>query len=369
MDPRIREHAQVIVTHSVDLRPGDNVVIDAHPVAEDLVVALHEVIGDVGANPITTSKRTGKRQHRAFLRAAGAAVDAVEDLAFDTPAHELALIENTDVYIAIRAGDNATETSDVDPEISSAYSNAYRPIQDERLSKRWCLTQYPAPANAQLAELSREGYENFVWDAVNKDWDAVREFQQAMVEILDPADEVRIKSGDTTDVTMSVAGNHTLNDYGERNLPGGEVFTAPVRDSVEGEVLFDLPLYHQGREITDAHLEFEDGEVVSHSAAKNEAVLTEVLEADEGARRLGELGIGMNRDIDQFTYNMLFDEKMGDTVHMAVGRAYDDTVGEENETNDSAVHVDMIVDMSEDSFIEVDGEVVQRDGTFVFEDE
>ncbi|ARS89828.1 aminopeptidase [Natrarchaeobaculum aegyptiacum] len=359
MDPRIREHAEVIANHSVDLQPGDNVVIDAHPVAEDLVVALHEVAGDVGANPVTTSQRTGKRQQRAYLRAA--------DGDFDTPAHEQALIEETDVYIAIRASDNVTQTSDVDPETSAAYQQAQRPILEERLSKRWCLTQYPAPANAQLAEMSTEAYENFVWDAVNKDWDAQRAHQANMVEIMDPAEEIRIVSGDTTDVTMSIDGNPTRNDYGEHNLPGGEVFTAPQPDSVEGEVLFDLPLYHQGREITDVYLEFEGGEVVSHSAGKNEEVLTEVLDTDDGARRLGELGIGMNRDIDQFTYNMLFDEKMGDTVHMAVGRAYDDTVGEGNVANDSAVHVDMIVDMSDDSFIEVDGEVVQEDGTFVFE--
>ena len=360
MDPRIREHAEIIANHSVDLQAGDNVVIDAHHVAEDLVVALHEVIGEQGANPLAVSHRTGKRAQRAYLRAS--------DDDFETPEHELALVEETDVYIAVRAGENATETSDVDPETNAAYSQARQPILDERLSTRWCLTQFPAPGNAQLAEMSTEGYENFVWDAVNKDWDAVREHQAQMVEILDPADEVRIVSGDTTDLTMSVAGNPTLNDYGERNLPGGEVFTAPFRDSVEGEVLFDKPLYHQGREVTDVYLQFQDGQVVDHSAAKNEDVLTEVLNTDEGARYLGELGIGMNRDIDQFTYNMLFDEKMGDTVHMAVGRAYDDTVGEDNEQNDSAVHVDMIVDMSEDSFIEVDGEVVQQDGTFRFED-
>ncbi|RQG93138.1 aminopeptidase [Natrarchaeobius halalkaliphilus] len=365
MDPRIREHAEIIATHSVDLEEGDNVVVDAHPVAEDLVVALHEVIGDRGANPVTTSQRTGKRQQRAYLRAAEGD-DAEPE--FETPDHELALIENTDVYIAIRATDNVTQTADVDPVTSAAYSQAQRPILEERLSKRWCLTQYPAPANAQLAEMSTEGYENFVWDAVNRDWDAQRAHQENMVEILDPADEIRIVSGETTDVTMSIAGNPTLNDHGEHNLPGGEVFTAPQPDSVEGEVLFDMPLYHQGREITDVSLEFDGGEVVSHSAAKNEDVLTEVLNTDDGARRLGELGIGMNRDIDRFTYNMLFDEKMGDTVHMAVGRAYDDTVGSGNEANDSAVHVDMIVDMSENSSIEVDGEVVQRDGTFRFED-
>ncbi|ELY78879.1 aminopeptidase [Natrinema gari] len=360
MDPRIREHAEIIANHSVDLEAGDNVVIDAHPVAEDLVVALHEVIGDLGANPVTTSQRTGKRQQRAYLRSS--------DDEFETPEHELALIKNTDVYIAIRATDNVTQTSDVEPEISAAYQQAHRPILEERLSKRWCLTQYPAPANAQLAEMSTEGYENFVWDAVNKDWAEQRDHQANMVEIMDPAEEIRIVSGDTTDVTMSVDGNPTINDHGKHNLPGGEVFTAPHPDSVEGEVLFDMPLYHQGREITDVYLEFEGGEVVDHAAAKNEGVLTEVLNTDDGARRLGELGIGMNRDIDRFTYNMLFDEKMGDTVHMAVGRAYDDTVAEGNEANDSAVHVDMIVDMSEDSFIEVDGDVIQRNGTFRFED-
>ena len=154
----------------------------------------------------------------------------------------------------------------------------------------------------------------------------------------------------------------------EKNLPGGEVFTAPVPDSVEGEVLFDMPLMAQGREVTEVRLVFEDGEVTEHSADRNEDLLTEVLHTDDGARRLGELGIGMNRDIDRFTYNMLFDEKMGDTVHMAIGRAYEETVGEDRQANESAVHLDMIVDMSEESVIEVDGEVVQRDGTFRFED-
>jgi len=360
MDPRIREHAEIVADHSVDLQEGDDVVIDAHPAAADLVAALYEVIADRGANPLTVQERLGTRFRRAYLRN--------HDGDFETPSHVQALYDEMDVYIAIRGGGNATETSDVDPEVTAAYNQAQQPLLDERLSKRWCLTQYPAETNAQLAQMSTAGYQNFVWDAINKDWDAVREHQSQMVEILDPADEVRIVSGETTDVTMRVAGNPTLNDYGERNLPGGEVFTAPVADSVEGDVLFDKPLYHQGREVTDAFLRFEDGEVVEHSAAKNEDVLTEVLNTDDGARRLGELGIGMNRDIDQFTYNMLFDEKMGDTVHMAVGRAYEDTVGEDNEQNQSAVHVDMIVDMGENSRIEVDGEVVQRNGTFRFED-
>ena len=357
MDPRIRDHAAIIADHSVNLQAGDNVVIRAPTVARDLVTALHEVIGEYGANPLVIG--SDDQFSRAYLRAG---------TEFETPDHHLALVEETDVYIAIRANTNVTEASDVSPETNAAYSKAHQPILEERLAKRWCLTQFPASANAQLAEMSTEAYEEFVWGAINKDWEAVRTHQSQMVDILDPADEVRIVSGDTTDLTMSVADNPTINDYGMNNLPGGEVFTAPVPDSVEGEVLFDKPLYHQGREVTGAHLRFADGEVVDHSAEKNEEVLTEVLNTDEGARRLGELGIGMNRDIDQFTYNMLFDEKMGETVHLAVGRAYDITVGGDNERNDSAVHVDMIVDMSEDSFIEVDGERVQENGQFIFEE-
>jgi aminopeptidase len=359
MDPRIRQHATVIANHSVDLQPGEKVVISAPTVADDLAVALHEVAGDIGATPVYLTD--SDRAERAYLRAVGS--DGVE-----TPEHEIALYEEADVLIRVRGDENATEKSDITPETMSARDQARKPVQEIALSKQWCLTQFPTASYAQLAEMSTEAYEDFVWDAINKDWDAQREHQRQMTEILDPASEVHIVSGDTTDLTMSVEGMLAQNDYGEHNLPGGEVFTAPVPDSVEGEVLFDMPLYHQGREVDGVRLVFEEGEVVEHSADTNEDVLTAVLDTDEGARRLGELGIGMNRDIDQFTYNMLFDEKMGDTVHMAIGSAYGDTVGENRERNDSAVHVDMIVDMSEESFIEVDDTVVQRNGRFVFED-
>ncbi|MFC7057525.1 aminopeptidase [Halovenus salina] len=359
MDPRVREHAETIVDHSVNVQAGDEVILQGDPVAEDLIVAIAELCGERGAN--LSTRMNSSRVSAAYRRA----ID-VEDIS--QSAVSLAAMENADVVILIRADENTNETSDIDPEKTSVLARENEELMEVRMGKRWVGTQYPAPGNAQDAEMSTHEYEEFVWNAVNKDWEAIREHQQQMVEILDPAEEVRIVSGEETDVTMSVAGNLTLNDYGERNLPGGEVFTAPVPDSVEGEVLFDKPLMAQGREIQDVYLKFEDGEVVDYDAAKNEDVLSAVLDTDEGASRLGELGIGMNRDIDQFTYNMLFDEKMGDTVHMALGRAYGDTVGEDNETNESAMHMDMIVDMSEDSRIEVDGEVVQRDGTFRFED-
>ena len=357
MDPRIREHATTIVDHSIDLQTGDRVVIQLPPEAEDLAVALYEICGDRGAIPIWLTH--SDRASRAYLRAGGTD--------YETPDHQLACYEDTDAFIIARGGANVTETSDVPPTHTAGYRRAFKPVQEERLSKRWCLTQFPTSGHAQLAGMSTEAYEDFVWDAVSLDWAAQREFQAQLAERLEATEEVRIVAGDETDLSLSVAGNHALNDYGEKNLPGGEVFTAPVPDSVTGAVHFDLPLYRQGREIKDVRLTFADGEVVSHSAERNESLLTEILETDEGASRLGELGIGMNRAIDRFTYNMLFDEKMGDTVHLAVGSAYPETVGEDTETNESAEHVDMIVDMSENARIEFDGTVVQRNGTFVFE--
>ena len=359
MDPRTRRHAKILVEHCTKVEPGDQVLVQARPFAEDLTVALAEKIGEVGATP--TVQLLSKRAERAYLGASDP-----ED--FTLPEPQLAQVEAADAVIIVKGARNAAELSDVPSEVTTAYRGAKRPITEERMDKRWVGTQFPAPGQAQRAEMCTEAYADFVYEAVNKDWDAQREHQQQLVDVLDPADEVRIVSGETTDITMSVEGMIAVSDHGEMNLPGGEVYTAPVPDSVEGEVLFDVPVVRSDREIEDAYPRFEGGDVVAHDAAKNEDLLTNLLNTDEGARRLGELGVGMNRDIDRFTRNLLFDEKMGDTVHLAVGDAYDHTVPDDRDGNDSKVHVDMIVDMSEDSRIEVDGEVVQRDGTFRFED-
>lgn len=361
---RVHEHAKTIVDHSVCIESGDNVMIQAPPVAEDLVVALYERCGERGATPMLMSGplRTGlARANRVFLR-----TEDPEEFALAE--HQLAAMEATDVAILIFGSRNINEESDVAPEVISAYRDVQKPIHDKRLEKRWVITQFPAPGDAQQAEMSTAAYEDFVYNAVLTDWEAQRDHQAQMVEILDAASEVRIVSGEMTDVTMSVAGMNAMNDDGKLNLPGGEVYTVPVPNSVVGEVLFDKPVVWAGREIEDAYLRFADGEVVDHSASKNEGMLTAILETDAGSRRLGELGIGMNRAIDQFTSNILFDEKMGDTIHLAVGNAINECVPTDMDLNESAQHVDMLVDMTEDSFIEIDGDVIQRDGTFIFED-
>jgi aminopeptidase len=359
MDDRIRRHAEILVDHCTRIEPGDMVQVNAPKEAEDLVVALYEKLGERGARP---SLNWGLgRAGRAYSRAMD-----TED--YVTKEHDLAAMEETDAVFLIGGGGNPFETSDVAAEKRQAGGRANKPILEERLGTRWVITTHPTAAGAQKSEMSTAAYEEFVYEAMNKDWDEQRDHQAQMVEILDSASEVRIVSGDTTDITMSVDGMDAANEYGRENMPAGEAYTVPVPDSVEGEVTFDKPLIRQGSEIQNAWLKFEDGEVVDFSADQSEDALESILDIDDGARRLGELGIGMNRGIDRFTYNMLFDEKMGDTVHLAVGAAIEECVPEDMEFNESATHVDMIVDMSEDSFIEVDGEVVQRDGTFRFED-
>jgi len=250
---------------------------------------------------------------------------AADEESFSLADHKLAEMEETDVVIRIGGARNTSETSDVAGRKRAAFAKASKPIGEERMRKRWVATVHPSPGNAQKAEMSTEAYADFVYDAVNKDWDAQREHQAQMVDILGPPTRSASSRGDD--------GRHDErrgDGDGERlrgtEPPGGEVYTAPRPDSVEGEVLFDKPLVRHGREIDGARLVFEDGRVVEYGADKNEDVLGEILDTDEGAKRLGELGIGMNRDIDEFTYNMLFDEKMGDTIHLAIGKAIEHTV-------------------------------------------
>ena len=235
----------------------------------------------------------------------------------------------------------------------------------------WVSTVHPTRSLAQQAGMSHEAYKEFVYDAILRDWEELADEMAKTKDLLDSGSEVRIVKEDT-DLTMSIEGRTAVNSaasvaYDSHNLPSGEVFTAP--HATEGEVFFDVPMTINSQRVRNVHLTFEDGEVVDFAAEQNEDAIAEVLDTDEGAKRLGELGIGMNRGIDQFTDSILFDEKMGDTVHLALGRAYESNFpeGSEDEANDSAVHVDMITDMSEDSRMEIDGEVVQRNGTFRWE--
>lgn len=360
MNENVLQHAEVVADHCLDVTAGDEVLVLAPPAAEELVLALYRVLGERNAQPtwLTTSSR-GRRE---LLRAAD-----VEEL----PSAEILVgaAEATDAVVTVKASRNDAEQSDVPQAAQAARQRGLQDAAEAMQELDGVLTLHPTPAAAQQAEMSTPAYEEFVWSAVGKDWAAQGEYQAQLVDLLDGTDEIHIVVGDRTDLTLSVDGMVACNDTGEENLPGGEVFTAPHPESVEGEVVFDLPVQQRGAVVEDARLVFEEGEVVEFSAARNEDVLAGILDTDDGARRLGEIGFGTNRDIDRLTGNMLFDEKTGDSIHLALGRAIDDSVPEGVDANESAVHVDLLFDVSEDSEVRFDGEVVQRDGRFVFEED
>jgi aminopeptidase len=363
MDPRIREHAETLVDWSARIEEGDDVVLQVGEGAHDLAVAVAAELGERGANLVTLYG--SEEVSRAYLKAHEGEFDP-------DPGYELALYEGADSVLSVSGSRNTTAMADVPGERLGAAGRARQGIREARMDTRWVSTVHPTRAAAQQASMAFEEYRDFVYDAVLRDWESLAEEMAKLKTILDDGSEVRLVKAET-DLTMSVEGRIAVNsaasvDYDSHNLPSGEVFTAP--HATEGEVYFDVPMTINSRRVRDVHLTFEDGEVVDHSAEQGEEALTDVLDTDEGARRLGELGIGMNRGIDRFTDSILFDEKMGDTVHLAVGRAYESNLpeGREDEANDSAVHVDMITDVSEDARLEVDGEVVQRDGTFRWED-
>ena len=361
MDSRVREHAEVLVDWSARVEKGDDVVVSVSEGAHELAVAVAKALGEREANVVQLY--SSAEASRAYLRA--------HDGDFEVGEHELALVENADVGLRLGASRNTSATVDVDGETRAAQSKAQEELREAWMDLDYVSTLHPTRALAQQAEMSYEAYQDFVYDAILRDWEALAEEMARMKEILDDGSEVRLVVGDDTDLSMSIAGRTAVNSaasvaYNSSNLPSGEVFTAPY--DTEGEVSFDVPMTFRGKQVRDVHLVFEDGEVVDYSAGVNEAVLGDILETDDGARRLGELGIGMNPGIDRFTDNILFDEKMRDTVHLAVGRAYDANLPASESGNDSAVHVDMITEVSEDSRLEVDGEVVQRDGVFRWED-
>jgi aminopeptidase len=217
--------------------------------------------------------------------------------------------------------------------------------------------------------MAYEEYQEFLYAAVLRDWEALAEEQERLKDLLENTGEVRI-SNEGTDLTLDISDRFAVNScasvaYDSHNLPSGEVFTAPR--TCEGHVTFDVPMTINDRRVKDVYLEFEDGEVVDFAAAQGEPAIEGVLETDAGAKRLGELGIGMNRGIDRPTDTVLFDEKMAGTVHLALGRAYDDCIPEGEEGNQSATHTDLITTMGEGSRLELDGEAVQEGGNFGWE--
>jgi aminopeptidase len=359
MGPDPAAFAALLCGYCLEVQPGQQVVVRSTTLAAPLLLALQRELLERGAWPLLRPELPGADE--AFWAAA-------RDLHLDSfaPA-ELAEAEGTDAAIAIQAPVNTRALAGVPAERMARAARARAPIREAALRRRWCITLWPTPAGAQQAGMGDADFAAFVRGALFLDrddptaaWGELRAFQARLIERLSRASELRIEA-DGTDLTLSVAGRTWVNSDGKRNMPSGEVFTGPVEDSAEGVIRFTVPSSPRGVEVADIELEFHEGRVVAARAERGEEYLRATLATDDGASRLGEIGIGTNTGIDRAVGAILFDEKIGGTVHLAVGRSYPETGG----SNESAVHWDMICDLRRGGRLTADGEVIQEDGRFV----
>jgi aminopeptidase len=363
-DQRIVKLAKLLVEYSLNVQPGQLIEIGGSPLALPLIRESYRQVLAAGGHPYTRIQVPGlpeiKLQH---------ARD--EQLDYVTPDERLG-IERADGRIGILSDSNTKSLSGVDPARQQRHQRARTELLQLMLDRSargelaWVLTLMPTEAYAQDAEMSLAEYEEFVYGAGLLDaddpvaeWRAISKEQDRLVDWLAGKREIHVVAPDT-DLRLEVGGRKWINADGKHNFPDGEIFTGPVENSVNGHVRFSFPSTTNGRAVEDIRLEFENGKVVKASAAKNEEFLTKMLEADEGARYLGEFAFGTNRGIQRYTGNTLFDEKIGGTMHMAIGSGYPETGSE----NRSTVHWDMICDLRPGSEVRVDGELFIKDGQF-----
>jgi aminopeptidase len=358
-DPRIEAYANLLVGDCVKVQPGWQVVVIGSFLGRPLIEEVVRQVARRGAYALLRlTFGEPSVAPRVWQREA-----PLELLSVPAPA-EVHTLETVDAVIVVDAPENTREGSAVSQERLAALQLAYRPAFERIFSGAmpWVGCQYPTPALAQDAGMSTDEFAEFLYGACLLDWNAERERMRRYADRFDAADEVRIVA-EGTDLTLSLAGRTMEVDAAGANIPGGEFFGCPVEDSAEGVVAFtEFPAVYAGREMTGIRLRFEGGRVVDASATANEEFLLETLEQDEGARRIGELGIGCNPGITRYMRNTLFDEKIDGTVHLALGNGMPDLGGK----NVSMIHWDIVKDLrAPGTRIELDGDVVQRDGAWL----
>jgi aminopeptidase len=366
-DPRVARLADLIVDYSLDLGPGQVFRIDALDAGTPLALALYRSAIRVGAHPYLSVGLEGTLE---LLLEHG----SDEQIEYIAPQH-WDEIEEIDAIATVWSESNTRALSRVDPGRHASYLAAQRRLHNRRWERiaagemRWCGTLFPTSAHAQDAGMSLPGYEDFVFSACHVDagdaaehWRLVAASLGARAAVLGSVKELRILGPDT-DLRVSVEGRTWISAEGTYNMPDGEVFTSPVETATEGEIRYTFPAIYHGREVEDIRLRFQDGRVVHAEAARGDDYLKTLLDMDDGARILGEVAFGLNYEIDRFTRNILFDEKIGGTMHLALGSAFSQAGG----SNTSGLHWDMICDLREEGEVYADGELIWKAGQFLHE--
>lgn len=364
MDSIYSKYADVIVNYCLNLQKDEKFLIRGSYLAEPLMIEIYKKAIQNGTHVLFDLKLNGV--DKIFYDHA-----AEHQLKYLSPIKK-SIFETYDALVSILSPFNVKELQNVDPEKKKMVNQSQLEITKLYMKRaaagelKWNVCQFPCDAAAQESEMSISEYQDFVFKACYLDtsdpvakWNEVHDFQQKIVDVLNTKETVKYKSKDV-DVTFSCKGRQWMNSDGKHNMPSGEVFTSPVEDSVNGTVRFSYPAIFMGQEIQDIKLEITDGKVVSWHAEKGQDFLDKLFDIP-GSRFFGECAIGTNYGITKFTKNILFDEKLGGTIHMAVGASYPETGGK----NECAIHLDLIADMKEDSEISGDGEVIYKNGKFL----
>ena len=363
-DACVANLARTLVRYSVDVQPGELVGIVSEMAGAPLIEQIYRQVLEVGGIP---NVGFVSQEMDYLLHALG----NDEQLQALPPMMDLALREYP-VYIRVRAFTNTRHLSGVDPARQSLREKAFGPtyeIYRQRYAEgklRWVATLFPTEAYAQDAEMGTSEFEDYVYsttysdtDDPVKEWNRIHDEQQRIVDYLAGKKDVVVK-GPNVDLSLSIEGRGFVNSDGQRNMPSGEVFTSPVEDSANGWIRFTYPAVTRGREVEGIELRLEKGKVVHATATKNEEFMLSLLDMDDGARYLGEFAIGTNKMINRFIKNILFDEKIGGTIHLAVGSGFREIGGK----NKSTLHWDMICDMRDGGTIHVDDELIYESGEF-----
>jgi len=354
-DPRLQKLAHGLINYSVKLRPGEKILIEVIDAGIPLALEVVKETYRVGGVPFTIVRN--KRLDRQIML--GATRGQLDRMA----QYELVQMKEMDAYIGIRGAENANETADVPGEQHQLFMTHYsRPVMEERVNNtKWCVMRYPSPSMAQSANMSTEAFEDFYFDVCTLDYGKMARAMEPLKELMERTDQVRLV-GKGTDLSFSIKGLPAIPCAGEMNIPDGEIFTAPVRNSVNGVITYNTPAVYQGLTYEQIRLEFQNGKIIKATSNEREK-LNQVFDTDEGARFIGEFSIGVNPYILKPMKDTLFDEKICGSIHFTPGQAYQEC----DNGNRSAIHWDLVL-IQQPEFgggeIYFDGQLIRKDGRF-----
>jgi len=358
-DPRVTKLAELLIKHSTRLKPGEHVLIEGFDVPDDILIELVRAARRAGGHPHVAIR--SNRVMRALI------VDAQDENLKVWGETDLHRMKHMQAYIGVRGSHNVSELGDIPgPQMQKQARLYAKPVHfEQRVNKtKWCVLRWPTASMAQLAQMSTEAFEDFYFNVCTMDYPKMDAAVQPLAKLMSRTDKVRLHGPGDTDLTFSIKGIPNIPCCGEYNIPDGEIFTAPVRDSVNGVIHFNTPTIYNGISFTNIRLEFRSGMIVDASADQNSDKLTPIFDTDEGARYVGEFAIGFNPYITHAMKDILFDEKIAGSLHFTPGRAYENAFN----GNRSEIHWDLVLIQRPEfggGTIEFDGNVIRKDGLFV----